>query len=327
HPDGDLESARPGRCPPPVRASAPRPGARSGTARRGRARAPRRPSRSARRADRRRSTPAHRCARSRRRARARGSSSRSASAVAPCAQPRKPPQRCGFPRAPRWSSREGVSHGGVTGYRGLMAVALRQSRRFDASSPVTRYWLANCVGFSLSGGGRGTVERVVAEVNPYDPSFLEVRTGHRRVRRLPTSAVIAVVPQEKVLVVDHRRRLTPDRRRDVSLRLRWSVRVLQRVLVVGLGLLAALAVELWELGRRAWSEGSPVVARTSRKGGSEAARLVRSVPWQSYGRAARSATTRLSEARSSRSSRRPTTSSGRRKEKSSTDEARTTSST
>ena len=72
-----------------------------------------------------------------------------------------------------------------------MAVALRQSRRFDASSPVTRYWLANCVGFSLSGGGHGTVERIVADVNPYDPSTLEVRTSWHRVRRIPTSAIIA----------------------------------------------------------------------------------------------------------------------------------------
>jgi len=47
-----------------------------------------------------------------------------------------------------------------------MAVAMRQSRRFDASSPVTRYWLAHCVGFSLSGGGRGTVERILAEDDP-----------------------------------------------------------------------------------------------------------------------------------------------------------------
>ena len=77
-----------------------------------------------------------------------------------------------------------------------MAVALRQSRRFDATSPVTRYWLANCVGFSLAGGGRGTVERVLADGNPHDPSLLEVRTSYRRVRRVPTSAVIAVVPQE-----------------------------------------------------------------------------------------------------------------------------------
>src|SRR5205807_1847249 len=65
------------------------------------------------------------------------------------------------------------------------------------------------------------------------------------------------------------------------------------------------------LTRRAWAHGSPAVARTSRRGGSEAARLVRSVPWQSYGRSARSATNRLSQARSSRSSRPRTTSSDR----------------
>src|SRR5262245_1118029 len=219
-----------------------------------------------------------------------------------------------------------------------MAVALRQSRRFDASSPVTRYWLANCVGFSLSGGGHGTVERVLADISPHDPSLLEVRTSRRRMQRVPTSAVIAVVPQEKLLVVDHRLRLMPDRKRDLSLRLRWSARVLRRIIVVTaalltsfalvtLGLLASFAVELMQLSRRAWREGSPVSARTSRRGGSEAARLVRSVPWQSYGRSARSATTRLSTSRSSRSSRRRTTSSGRSNGKRSSDRARTTSST
>src|ERR671929_877516 len=111
----------------------------------------------------------------------------------------------------------GVSHGGVTGTVAWMAVAMRQSRRFAAPSPVTRYWLANCVGFSLTGGGRGTVERILADDNPYDPSLLEVRTGRRRVRRIPTSAVIAVVPGDRVLVVDHhRRRFMPDRRRNAS---------------------------------------------------------------------------------------------------------------
>jgi hypothetical protein len=208
-----------------------------------------------------------------------------------------------------------------------MAVALRQSRRFDSSSPVTRYWIAHSVGFRLAGGGHGTVERVLAEGNPHDPSLLEVRTSHRRVRRVPTSAVIACVPQEKVLVVDRRRRLMPDRKHDLSLRLRWTARVLWRVLVVGLGLLASFTLELLQLSRRAWTRGSPVVARTSRRGGSEAVRLVRSVPWQSYGRSARSATTRLSAARSSRSSRPRTTSSGRSNGKSSEDGARTTSST
>jgi hypothetical protein len=207
-----------------------------------------------------------------------------------------------------------------------MAVALRQSKRFPAASPVTRYWLANCVGFELAGGGHGTVERILADDDPNDPSVLEVRVGRRRVRRIPTSAVIAVVPTERLLVVDRRRRLTPDRRREVSVRLRWTARVLLRGVVVALGLLAALVAELWRLSRRAWTQGSPVVTRTSRRSGSEAARLVRSVPWQSYGRSARSATTRLSAARSSRSSRPRTTSSTRPSAKSSSDEAPTTSS-
>ena len=216
---------------------------------------------------------------------------------------------------------------GVRGTGARMAVALRQSRRFDASSPVTRYWLANCVGFTLAGGGRGKVERILADGDPHDPSHLEVRTGHRHVRRVPTSAVVAVVPQEKLLVVDRRRRISPDRRRSLVLRARWGARVFARVVIVALGLLASFALELLQLSRRAWTRGSPVVARTSRKGGSEAARLVRSVPWQSYGRSARSATTRLSAARSSRSSRRRTTSSRRSGEKSSADRARRTSST
>src|SRR5207253_11145050 len=164
----------------------------------------------------------------------------------------------------------------------------------------------HCVGFSLAGGGRGTVERILVDNDPSDPSLLEVRTSRRRVRRVPTSAVIAVVPSEQVLVVDRRRRISPDRRRDLSLRLRWTARVLRRILVVGLGILLALAVEVFELTRRAWIKGSPVVARTSRRGGTEAVRLVRSVPWQSYGRSARSATTRLPRGRSIRSSRRPT---------------------
>jgi anti-sigma-K factor RskA len=154
---------------------------------------------------------------------------------------------------------------------------MRQSRRFDASSPVTRYWLAHCVGFSLSGGGRGTVERVLADDDPYDPTVLEVRTGRSRVRRLPTSAVIAVVPSEQVLVVDRRHRLTPDRKRDASVRLRWTARVLWRGLYVAATLVTVVIAEAFHLGRRAWVGGSPVVARTSSRGVTGAARLVRSV--------------------------------------------------
>src|SRR5262245_54631356 len=198
-----------------------------------------------------------------------------------------------------------------------MGVALRQSKRFAASDPVTRYWLVNCVGFRLAGGGRGTVERILAEDDPFDPTVLVVRTGRRRIRHVPTSAVIGVIPSEEPLVVDRRRRVIPDRRPDVGVRLRWPGRVLRRGLVVGLGISMAVLAELTRLSRLAWSTGSPAVARTSRRGGTEAVRLVRSVPWQSYGRSARSATTRLSQARSTRSSRHRTTSSRRSSAKSS----------
>src|SRR5262249_58673651 len=97
--------------------------------------------------------------------------------------------------------------------------------------------------------------------------------------RIPTSAVIAVVPQEQVLVIDRRRHVMPDRQRDLSLRFRWSTHVLWRVLVVGVGLLASFTVELVQLGRRAWIKGSPVVARTSRRGGGGGGRLGRVGPW------------------------------------------------
>ena len=247
-----------------------------------------------------------------------------------------------------------------------MAVDLRQSRRFAAPSPVTRYWLANCVGFSLAGGARGTVERVLADADPSDPSLLEVRTGLWRVRRMPTAAVVEVIPADRLLVVDRRLALLPDRRRDVTVRLLWTARILRRrlgaamaflgaltaeawrlsnsawavaspavgrtsrrggseavrlgsVAMTSLGdlmgaawrlssrTLVALRAEAWRLSQRAWAVGSPAVARTSRRSGSEAVRLggeatrlVRSVPWQSYGRSARSATTRLSRVRSTR---------------------------
>jgi hypothetical protein len=149
---------------------------------------------------------------------------------------------------------------------------------------------------------------------------------------MPVEAVVAVIPADRVLVVDRRLALIPDRRRDVTLRLRWTTRILWRGLGVAMTFLGALTVEAWRLSRRAWAAGSPGVARTSRRSGaeavrlgSEATRLVRSVPWQSYGRSARSATTRLSHARSIRSSHRHPTSSGRRSAGNPSDKARTSS--
>jgi hypothetical protein len=213
-----------------------------------------------------------------------------------------------------------------------MAVVLRQSRRFSAASPVTRYWLAHCVGFSLEGDAHGTVERVLTDGDPFEPSTLEVRTRHQKLRRVPTAAVVEVVPSERLLVVGRRPRARAERlhRREAADRIRP---VLQRALrlagrgLVALGALLLLAaVRLLELAHEAWRVGYPAAVKAGKRGGRESARLVRSVPWQEYGRSAHSATTRLSQASSSRLSRHRTTSSEPSNGKSSDGEARTTSS-
>ena len=69
-----------------------------------------------------------------------------------------------------------------------MTIALE----FDSSSPVARYWLANCVGFTVTGGSRGVVAALDTGVlDPLGPEALVVRRRHRRPRRLPASAVVA----------------------------------------------------------------------------------------------------------------------------------------
>jgi hypothetical protein len=209
-----------------------------------------------------------------------------------------------------------------------MAVVMGQSRRFSASSPVTRYWLANCVGFSLTGGGHGIVERVLSDASPFEPSLLEVRTNRHRLRCVPASSVVEVIPAERVLVV-------AGGSRGIALpkQHEWRDRV-QRLLrrgghvAVAVGfLLLGLATWLVRLAGAAWRVGFPLAVAAGKRGGKDSARLVRSVPWQQYGRSARSATTRLSQARSTRSSPRRTTSSEQSSSKSSGDAARTTSST
>lgn len=218
-----------------------------------------------------------------------------------------------------------------------MAVALRQGKRFSASSPVTRYWLANCIGFSLQGDAHGTVERVLTDGDPFAPSLLEVRSRRRRLRRVPTSAVVEVVPSERLLVVEKPRRVrtvSPVRRQRARERSGKAVALTGRGLVAFGGLLLGAGIQLGKLARSAWRVGQPIAVAAGKRGaaagirgGRETVRLVASVPWQEYGRSARSATTRLSQASSSRLSRPRTTSSETPSAKSSADAARTTSST
>jgi len=172
-----------------------------------------------------------------------------------------------------------------------MAVALRQSRSFDSDSPVTRYWLANCVGFSVSGGDHGIVEDVLAETDPLEPETLVVRAGRHRVKQVPMSKVVAVVPGDRRIVVERTPSALPARAQRVA-------RAAGRGGIVGARLLGMLALLVWGLTRRGVVVASPHAVRLVRGGGTGSVRLVRSVPWQRYARSARSGMTKLSQGRS-----------------------------
>jgi hypothetical protein len=175
-----------------------------------------------------------------------------------------------------------------------MTVVSGHTKKSTSASPVTRYWLANCAGFSVAGGGRGTVERVITESDPYTPVELEIRHGHRR-RRLPLASVLEIVPADHVLIVRGSGR-GPARRAAV-------------VRAAGVAGVTLLAVATWLV-----------------RAGKDVVRLVRSLPWQQYGRFVRSVMTRAWQEISTRSSRLRTTSSARRSESGSESRARTTSS-
>ena len=82
-----------------------------------------------------------------------------------------------------------------------MTVQARTERRFDRSSPVARYWLAQCEGFRVKGPLNGTVEKVVGAVDQQSAESLVVRTAWRR-HKIPVDAVDAVVPAARLIVVD-----------------------------------------------------------------------------------------------------------------------------
>ncbi|HVS85568.1 MAG TPA: hypothetical protein VHD91_08045 [Gaiellaceae bacterium] len=188
-------------------------------------------------------------------------------------------------------------------------MTLRRSRVFDASSPVTRYWLSRCVGFSVTSGGR--VEAVLSDGDLFEPHTLLVRSSRHRVRRVPASAVVAVVPVQRKLVVARASRRLP--------RVRVDLRPAARVA----GLAAA---EAWRLSVLAYRAAAPVVAAWSMRAWAESVRLVASVPWHRFGPSARSATTRASQELSRRWSLLRTTSSPPSSASDSPVEANTTSS-
>jgi hypothetical protein len=89
-----------------------------------------------------------------------------------------------------------------------MAIQLETKRSFDTSSPVARYWLAQCEGFHVEGLVKGTVEEVVGAVDPQMPEALVVRRAWRR-WRVPVAAVGAVVPAARLILVDRGRARKP----------------------------------------------------------------------------------------------------------------------
>jgi hypothetical protein len=82
-----------------------------------------------------------------------------------------------------------------------MPIKPQTARRFDASSPVARYWLAHCEGFRVRGPLKGRVEAVVAAADLQTAQSLVVRTRGRR-RHVPVGAVDVVVPASREIVVD-----------------------------------------------------------------------------------------------------------------------------
>jgi hypothetical protein len=78
--------------------------------------------------------------------------------------------------------------------------------RFEGEGPVARYWLANCEGFAVKGGAHGVVEELIHDADPHVTTRFVVRTRTRRRKIVSASAVAAVVPAEKLVVVARERR-------------------------------------------------------------------------------------------------------------------------
>ena len=76
------------------------------------------------------------------------------------------------------------------------------AERFEGAGPVARYWLAHCEGFAVRGGADGVVEELIRDADPHVTTRLVVRTGRRRRRVVSAGSVAAVVPAEKLVLVE-----------------------------------------------------------------------------------------------------------------------------
>jgi hypothetical protein len=89
-----------------------------------------------------------------------------------------------------------------------MGIQPQTARRFDKSSPVARYWLAQCEGFRVRGPLKGTVEQVVGSGDLQDADELIVRTARGR-RSVRVESVDVVVPAARLIIVDGRPEPSP----------------------------------------------------------------------------------------------------------------------
>jgi hypothetical protein len=127
-----------------------------------------------------------------------------------------------------------------------------RDRSFSSGSPVCRYWLTRCEGFTVRSGARtlGVVETVDLGDPLTGADAVVVRSKRRRRRVVPAQQVLAVVPARQLLLARRQPRLR--RTRDVAVPATRSVRVAARAAARGL-LVAAAALA------RAVEVAAPVV--------------------------------------------------------------------
>lgn len=77
---------------------------------------------------------------------------------------------------------------------------------FEGAGPVARYWLAHCEGFAVKGATKGVVEELIRDADPHVTTRLVIRTGGHRRKVVSASAVTAVVPAQKLVVVERLRK-------------------------------------------------------------------------------------------------------------------------
>jgi hypothetical protein len=149
--------------------------------------------------------------------------------------------------------------------------------RFEGSSPVARYWLANCKGFTVRGGAHGVVEQLIHDADSLVPTRLVVRTRSRRKTIVPALAIESVVPANRVLVVERRRerRHVPAPRPTSAVRLATRTVVPtahaagRRVAAAGPPTKSAVAAASrgsLAAARTGWRVSQPAIVRTSREG-------------------------------------------------------------